>query len=84
MLHVKCGYIQIPGMKEWHQRGIQCDRAVIYQILSLFYVSSSHFHCSFLFHSVCLSLPVCTEGRGQAAFFFLPAVGYKVFYKDWD
>lgn len=61
--------------------GIHCDRAVIYHTLSLFYVSSSQFHRPFLFHSLCLSLPVCTEGRGQAALLFLPAVATKCFIK---
>lgn len=79
--HVKCGCIQTPGMKEQHQKGIHCDRAVIYPTPSLFYASSSQFHRPFLLHSLSLPLPVCTEGRGQAAVPFLPAVATKCFVK---
>lgn len=49
--------------------------------MGLFYVSSFQLHPPFRFHSHSLSLPVCTEGRGQAAFLFLPDVATKCFIK---
>lgn len=76
MLHAKCGYVQTSGMKEKHQRGIHSDLAVIYQSLSVFYVSPSQFHRPFLFYS--LSISSCLKKRGgQAAFLYLPAVATK-------
>lgn len=53
--------------------GLHCDRPLPNPEPPLCFLSSQ-FHRPFL-------LPVCTEGRGQAALLFLPAVATKCFIK---